>query len=97
MNSLFLNGLYLQWLQFLIEDLAQIHDNALVDFLPQMRSEYLNQRNLECWYLAVHENASQIQLHLETNIDICSINCRTPPQSEPTIGNLVQTGPLRIR
>jgi len=44
----------------------------------------------------LHENAGQIELHLETNIDVSTINRRTPPKSESTIRNLVKTGTLCV-
>ena len=50
--------------------LAEIHDDALVHFLPQMRSEDLDERDLECRDLAVHENARQVELHLKTNVHL---------------------------
>jgi hypothetical protein len=43
-----------------------------------------------------HEDASQIQLDLETNVDIGTVDRRTPPKCEPTIWNLVQTRTLGI-
>lgn len=39
-----------------------------MDLLPQVSSENLNERNLQRGYLAVHEDACQIQLHLKPNI-----------------------------
>lgn len=44
----------------------------------------------------MHKDASQIQLHLESYIDICSVDSRTPPQSKSAIGNLIQTGALCV-
>jgi hypothetical protein len=38
----------------------------------------------------------QIQLDLETDVDIGSVDCGTPPKSEPTVWNLVETRPLSI-
>ena len=73
MDSFLLNSLDAQLLQFLIEDLAKIHDHGLMNLLPQMSSENLDEGNLQSWDLAVQENTSQIQLHLETNIDIGSV------------------------
>ena len=35
-------------------------------------------------------------MYLETNVDVCSIDRRTPPESESPIGDLVQTGSLGI-
>lgn len=66
-------------------------------FLPQMCTEDLDQRNLQCWDLAVHEDTSQIELYLETDIDVGTIDGRTPPERESTVGNLVETGALRVR
>ena len=78
-----------------------------------MSTEYLDQTNLQGRDLAVpvnlsgyaicvslldlHENTSEIQLDLETDVDIGTIDRRTPPQCEPTIGDLIQTGPLSVR
>jgi hypothetical protein len=96
MNRLLLNGLDAELLKFLIEDLAQVHDHTLMDLLPQMGTEDLNQRNLERRDLAVQKDTSQVKLDLETNIDIGTVYCRRPPECEPTIWNLVETGPLCI-
>ena len=38
-----------------------------------------------------HEDTSQIQLDLETDIDISSIDGWTPPESETSIRNLIKT------
>ena len=43
---------------------AQVHDDRLVDLLPQMRTEDLDETDLQRRDLAVHEDARQIQLHL---------------------------------
>ena len=50
--------------------LAQVHDNALVDLLPEMSSEDLDERDLECGDLPVHEDASQVQLNLEPHVHL---------------------------
>lgn len=50
--------------------LTQIHDNALVDLLPQVSSENLDEGNLQRGDLAMHEDPCQIQLHLEPNIHL---------------------------
>ena len=52
----FLHRLDLERLKLLIEDLTQVHDYNFVDLLPQVRTEDLNQRDLEGRNLAVHEN-----------------------------------------
>ena len=62
-----------------------------------MGTEDLNQGDLERWDFTVHEYTSQIELHLETDVDVGTIDGRAPPESEPTIRNLVQTGSLRVR
>jgi hypothetical protein len=59
--------------------------------LPQVSTEDLNQTDLQGGDLAMHENTSQIQLYLETDVDIGTVDSRTPPKRESTIGNLVQT------
>ena len=41
--------------------------------------------------LAMHEYTSQVELYLETNVDVCSIDRQAPPQCEMTIRNLVET------
>ena len=56
-----------------------------------MRPEYLDERDLEGWYLTMHEDASQIKLHLEANVYIGAIDRRRPPESETTVGDLVET------
>ena len=65
--------------------------------LPQVRTEDLDQTDLEGRDLAVHEDTREIQLDLETDVNVRAVDCWTPPQREPTVGNLVQTGPLCVR
>lgn len=43
------------------------------------------------------ENTGQIKLHLETDVDVGTVDGRTPPQGETTIGNLVKSGTLGVR
>ena len=62
-----------------------------------MRTEDLDQTDLEGRDLAVHEDTREIQLDLEADVDVRAVDCWTPPQREPTVGNLVQTGPLCVR
>ena len=69
---------------------------GLAHLLPQMGSEDLNEGDLERGDLSVHEDSGQIQLHLETDVDVGAVDCRRPPQGETTIGNLVQTGSLSV-
>lgn len=45
-------------------DLAQVHHDGLVDLLPQVGTEDLDERDLEGGDLSVHEDAGQVQLHL---------------------------------
>lgn len=51
-------------------NLTEIHDDALMNLLPQVSSEDLNEGDLQCGNLAVHENARQVELHLETDIHL---------------------------
>jgi len=53
-------------------------------------------REIESGDLAVHEDSSQIELHLETDVDVGSVDRGRPPESESSIGNLVQSGSLSI-
>ena len=48
-------------------------------------------------YLAVHEDAGEIQLDLEADVHVGAINRRRPPQREAPVGDLIETAPLRIR
>lgn len=50
--------------------LTQVHDNALVHLLPEMGPEDLDERDLQCGDLAMHEDACQIQLHLKPHIHL---------------------------
>lgn len=59
-----------------IEDLTQVHHDAFVDFLPKMGPENLNQGDLQGGNLTMHEDTSQIELNLETNINIGTIHSR---------------------
>ena len=45
--------------------------HALVDLLPQVRAEDLNQRDFEGRNLPVHEDARQVELDLEADVDLC--------------------------
>jgi hypothetical protein len=38
----------------------------------------------------------QIKLNLETDIDVGTVDRRTPPEREPTVRNLVKTRPLGV-
>ena len=76
--------------------LAHIHDNALVHFLPQVSPEDLNEGDFQSRDFPVHEYSRQIELDLETDIDVSSVDGRRPPQCEPAIGNLVETRTLSM-
>lgn len=39
-----------------------------MDLLPQVSSEYLDKRDLQCGDLAMHEDSCQVQLYLEAYI-----------------------------
>ena len=62
-----------------------------------MGPEDLDQGNLERRDLAVHEDASQVELDLETDVDVGPVDGGRPPQREPTVGDLVETRPLGVR
>ena len=62
-----------------------------------MGTEDLNKRDLQRRDLTVKEDARQIELHLETNVDVGSVDSRRPPKRESTIWNLVETGTLCVR
>lgn len=51
-------------------NLTKIHNNALMNLLPQVSSEDLNEGDLQRWDFAVHEDSGQIELHLETNVHL---------------------------
>ena len=48
-----------------------------MDFLPQVSPEDLDQGNLEGGDFPVHEDSCQIQLYLETHIDLKSQHKQT--------------------
>ncbi|KAF8102925.1 hypothetical protein N665_0190s0042 [Sinapis alba] len=63
MNCLLLNSFYLQSIQLLVQYLTKIHNNTLMDLLPQMGTENLNQRYLQCRNLSMHKNSHQTSVH----------------------------------
>ena len=73
----------------MVENVAHIHDDGLVDLLPQVRSEDLNQRNLQRRNFTVHEDAGQVKLDLEPDVYISTVDRGRPPERESTIRNLV--------
>ena len=76
MNRLLLNRLNLQRVELLVKHLAQVHGDGLVDLLPEMRSEDLDEGDLQRGNLAVHEDAGEVELHLEAHVDVGSVNRR---------------------
>ena len=62
MYGLLLDAFNLKGVQLHVQYLAKIHHYRLVDLLPQMRSEDLDQRDLEGRDFSVHEDASEVEL-----------------------------------
>lgn len=62
-----------------------------------MGTEDLDEGDFKCWNLAVHVDTCQVKLNLETDIDVSPVNGRRPPKSEPSVGDLIQTGSLSVR
>lgn len=50
--------------------LTQVHDNALMHLLPEVGPKYLDEGDLQGRDLAMHEDASQVQLHLKPHIHL---------------------------
>lgn len=50
--------------------LTKIHDNALMNLLPQVSPEDLNEGDLQRGDLAVHKDSRQIKLYLETHVHL---------------------------
>ena len=96
MNSFFLDCFNFKSIHFLIKDLTHIHNNGFVNLLPQVGAEDLNQRNFERRNFAVHEDSGEVELDLEADVDVGTVDRGRPPESEPPVRNLVQTGALRI-
>ena len=76
MNSFFLHCLNAQLLKFLVEDLTEIHNDGFMNLLPQMSTEHLYERNLQCRNLAMEEDAGEIELNLEADVDVRSVDLR---------------------
>ena len=64
--------------------------------LPQVSSENLDEGDLERRDLSVHEDSGQVELDLETDVDVGAVDRRRPPKSETTIGDLIQTSTLGV-
>lgn len=50
--------------------LTQVHNDALMDLLPQVSSEDLDEGDLQGGDLAMHEDARQVQLHLKAYVHL---------------------------
>mmetsp|Transcript_17531 Transcript_17531/g.36310 ORF Transcript_17531/g.36310 Transcript_17531/m.36310 type:complete len:226 (+) Transcript_17531:2049-2726(+) len=96
-NRLLLDVLDLQSVELLIEDLAQIHRDTLVDLLPKMGPEDLDEGDFESGDLTVHEDTGEVKLDLETDVDVGTVDGRRPPERETTVGDLSKTRTLRVR
>ena len=97
MDCFLLNIFNLQCVKFLVKNLHDVHHDAFMDLLPKMRSEDLNQGDLQCGDLSMHENPCQIQLDLEADVNVGTVDRWRPPQSESTVRNLSQSRSLGVR
>lgn len=79
MDRFLLHSFDLKRFKLLVEYLTQVHNDTFVDLLPQMGSEDLNQTDLQRGDLAVHEYSRQIQLDLEADVDVGTVDGWTPP------------------
>eukprot|EP00964_Phaeocystis_antarctica_P078146 scaffold48598_cov65-Phaeocystis_antarctica.AAC.1 len=95
-DGLLLHGLDLERVELLVENLAEVHHDGLVHLLPQVRAEDLDERDLERRDLAVHEDARQVELHLEAHVDVGAVDRGRPPEREAPVGDLVEAGALRV-
>ncbi len=55
-----------------------------------MGAEDLDEGDLEGGDLSVHENSREVELHLETDVDVGPVDCGRPPEGKATIRNLVE-------
>mmetsp|Transcript_4453 Transcript_4453/g.3945 ORF Transcript_4453/g.3945 Transcript_4453/m.3945 type:complete len:530 (-) Transcript_4453:1161-2750(-) len=62
-----------------------------------MCAEDLDERDFQSRDLTVHKDSRQIKLHLETDVHVGAVDSGRPPEREATVGDLIQTRPLRIR
>jgi len=58
MDGLLLDCFNLKRIQLHVKYLTKIHHYRLVYLLPQVSAENLDQRDLQCWDLAMHEDTS---------------------------------------
>jgi len=56
-DRFFLDGFDFKAVESVVEDLSHVHDEILVDLLPKMRSDNLDQGNFQRGDLAVHEDS----------------------------------------
>mmetsp|Transcript_3442 Transcript_3442/g.12110 ORF Transcript_3442/g.12110 Transcript_3442/m.12110 type:complete len:287 (+) Transcript_3442:2278-3138(+) len=96
MDRLLLHSRNVEGVQLLVHDLADVHREALVHLLPKMGAEDLDKRDLESGDLAVHEDACQVELHLEADVDVGPVDRRRPPEGEAAVRDLVETRALRV-
>jgi hypothetical protein len=68
-----------------------------VYLLPEVRAEDLDERDLERRQLAVHEDAREVELHLEADVHVGAVDGRRPPEREAAVRDLRQARALRIR
>lgn len=55
---------------FVVMYLTEIHDDTLMDLLPQVSPEDLDEGDFQGGDLSVHEDSGQIQLDLETHVHL---------------------------
>mmetsp|Transcript_1930 Transcript_1930/g.3398 ORF Transcript_1930/g.3398 Transcript_1930/m.3398 type:complete len:226 (+) Transcript_1930:445-1122(+) len=61
-----------------------------------MGAEDLDERDLEGGDLTMHKDACEIELDLEADIDIGTVDGGTPPEGETTVGDLIETRALGV-
>ena len=61
-----------------------------------MRTEDLNEGDFQSGDFSMHEDSSQIQLHLEADVYIGSVDRWRPPKRKSSIRDLIETRSLRM-
>ncbi|KAK0934838.1 hypothetical protein LTS01_026167, partial [Friedmanniomyces endolithicus] len=61
-----------------------------------MSAEDLDEGDLERRDLAMQEDAGEIKLDLETDVDVGAVDGRTPPECETAVRNLIETRTLGV-
>ena len=61
-----------------------------------MSTEDLNEGDFESWDFSMHKDSSQIQLNLETNVYVGSVDRWRPPKRKASIRDLIKTRSLRM-